>query len=360
MCSHIIIIVQNLKVNMMYKWTVIGAGPAGIAAIAKLLDSNIAPKEIMWLDTQFKVGDFGHKWGKVSSNTKIKNFTKYFESFESINISDLKNNFKLFDLDPEITCDLDIVAEALQFVTKHFCELVDHTTTNVSNLEYINNQWEITTSHDDIIMTKKVILATGAKPKKLNYNIKTIALDQCFNKDLLKYNLSTDDTIAVFGSSHSAVLVLKNLVDLNIKRIINFYRSPLKYAIEMQDCILYDNTGLKGIAAKWAKENLSNSHSCKIERYLSNNQNIDLFLNKCDKAIYAIGFDRHNDIKIAGLDNHHDYDNHTGIIAPGLFGFGIAYPELVTNKYGVTEHSVGLLKFANYINNVMQIWLKYD
>jgi len=34
----------------VFKWTVIGAGPAGIAAVGKLIDSGVKPLEIAWVD----------------------------------------------------------------------------------------------------------------------------------------------------------------------------------------------------------------------------------------------------------------------------------------------------------------------
>ena len=42
-----------------FDWAVIGAGPAGIAAIGKLLDAGIEPQRIAWIDPTFAVGDFG-------------------------------------------------------------------------------------------------------------------------------------------------------------------------------------------------------------------------------------------------------------------------------------------------------------
>ena len=44
-----------------YAWTVIGAGPAGIAAVGKLLDHGIAPEKIAWIDPAFAAGDLGAK-----------------------------------------------------------------------------------------------------------------------------------------------------------------------------------------------------------------------------------------------------------------------------------------------------------
>ena len=51
----------------VFKWAIIGAGPAGIAAIGKLLDIGTAPKDILWVDPAFNVGDLGDKWAPVSS-----------------------------------------------------------------------------------------------------------------------------------------------------------------------------------------------------------------------------------------------------------------------------------------------------
>ena len=44
---------------MTYAWTVIGAGPAGIAAVGKLLDHGIAGEDIAWIDPAFAAGDIG-------------------------------------------------------------------------------------------------------------------------------------------------------------------------------------------------------------------------------------------------------------------------------------------------------------
>lgn len=45
--------------NNKFQWAVIGAGPAGIAAVGKLLDHGVLPEDILWFDPHFKVGDLG-------------------------------------------------------------------------------------------------------------------------------------------------------------------------------------------------------------------------------------------------------------------------------------------------------------
>lgn len=59
--------------------------------------------------------------------------------------------------------------------------------------------------------------------------------------------VSAQDTVCVVGSSHSAILVLMNLLEMESgPRVLNLYRSSLKYAEFKPDgTIILDNTGLK-------------------------------------------------------------------------------------------------------------------
>ena len=60
-----------------YEWTVVGAGPAGTAAVGKLLDHGIEPARIAWIDPAFAGGDVGGKWRTVSSNTVVGTFLSH-------------------------------------------------------------------------------------------------------------------------------------------------------------------------------------------------------------------------------------------------------------------------------------------
>ena len=59
--------------------------------------------------------------------------------------------------------------------------------------------------------------------------------------------VTSADRVAVVGSSHSAVLVLMNLLEMDDgPKVLNLYRSPLRYAKYRDDgVIILDNTGLK-------------------------------------------------------------------------------------------------------------------
>ena len=70
-----------------YSWTVIGAGPAGIAAVGRLLDHGIAPEEIAWIDPEFSAGDLGGKWRAVPGNTHVASFLDYLTASPSFRFS---------------------------------------------------------------------------------------------------------------------------------------------------------------------------------------------------------------------------------------------------------------------------------
>ena len=39
-------------------WAVIGAGPAGIAAVGQLIDKGVSGEQILWIDPKFKVAPY--------------------------------------------------------------------------------------------------------------------------------------------------------------------------------------------------------------------------------------------------------------------------------------------------------------
>ena len=106
------------------EWTVIGAGPSGIAAIGKLLEAHVPPSKIAWIDPHFLVGDLGEKWSFVSSNTKVKLFIDFLESLKSFEFAKVRHEFPLTQMDPESTCFLSYIAKPLQWVTDHLVKKV--------------------------------------------------------------------------------------------------------------------------------------------------------------------------------------------------------------------------------------------
>lgn len=343
---------------MSYEWAIIGAGPAGIAAVGNLLDYGIPAEQIAWLDPHFTVGDFGTKWRNVPSNTKVSLFLKYLNACQSFAFQDCAQNFAIQQTDPEKTCHLHLMGEPLQWITDFLKTKVQIFKTLAEHLFLGKNLWHIILKNKQEIRAKKVILAMGSEPETLAFPNPVIPLEIAMDEHRLQKIIAPTDTIAVFGSSHSAILVLKNLVENNVKKIINFFRSPLLYAVHLHDWILFDDGGLKASTAEWARTNIDGELPNNLIRVHSNQHQIEKYLPQCNKVIYAIGFKRRHLPQIKDLDSL-SYFEQCGIIAPGLFGCGIAFPEAKMNRLGIVEHRVGLWKFMDYIRNILPIWMAY-
>jgi len=340
-----------------FAWTVIGAGPAGIAAVGKLLDQGIAPETIAWIDPAFGAGDLGEKWRSVSSNTQVGLFLSYLDGSSAFRFS-AAPPMPLRDVDPQETCALALIADPLVWITQHVRERVEVFQTIATALFLERRQWRIET-HQRELASKNVILAVGAVPKKLSYpHLEEIPLEVALDPEKLAKQPLENATVAVFGSSHSTMSALPNLLCHPVERVINFYRSPLRYAVYLDDWILYDDVGLKGQAAEWARENIDGTYPDRLERCWVDGPDFVEKLEACDRVVYTVGFERR---KLAGTRQfgHLDYDPTTGILAPGLFGCGIAFPAYTADPYGNWEYRVGLKKFMDHLESVLPLWFRY-
>ena len=346
------------KNEYSFEWAVIGAGPAGILAVGKLIDAGVDPKAIAWIDPAFKVGDLGGLWRTVSSNTKVHLFQKFLQGCTAFKYKEAQQDFDINHFKGNQTCDLCYIADPLQWISDHLTETVTIFDDQANHLVLAKRAWQITLSSTNIA-AKNTVLAIGSEPKVLPcLRPSTIPLCNALDRKRLAQVCQADEVVAVFGSSHSAILVIKNLVEQGVKRMINFYREPLRYAVELDDWILFDDTGLKGKTAEWAREHIDGQWPKGLERFISSQEHLTQYLPECDKAIYAVGFERRHLPIVAGLESM-QYNAQSGIIAPGLFGIGIAFPECRENPFGIKEYAVGLWKFMTYIDRVLPVWMKY-
>ncbi len=340
-----------------YAWTVIGAGPAGIAAVGKLLDQGIPARKIAWIDPAFAAGDLGQKWRSVSSNTIAGTFLSFLNHSDAFRFSEAPPQ-PLREVDPDETCALALVAEPLVWVTDHLRERVDAFETIATTLRLQNRQWQIQTELQPLA-SENVVLAVGAVPKTLSYpQLDEIPVEVALDPEKLAAQPLDGATVAVFGSSHSSMIALPHLLRLPVAKVINFYRSPLKYAVYLDDWILFDDTGLKGRAAEWARENIDGTLPERLERCWVSSPQFDEKLAECDRVVYTVGFERRR-LPDTPQWGPLEYNQQNGIIAPGLFGLGIAFPEYAEDPYGFGQHRVGLQKFMDYLESVLPLWLVY-
>lgn len=341
-----------MEMRNEFDWIVVGAGPAGIAAVGKLIDCGV--KQIGWIDPHFAVGDLGQKWNRVPSNTKVGLFLQYLDDCKAFE-NKSRPQFKLDSIHPEEHCQLQDIVDPLQWVTDHLRKKVHTAQDMAMSLNLALGRWEVKMKKGSLF-GKKVVLAIGSDPKTvLATGHEVIPIETALHPEKLAKAVSSKDTIGVFGSSHSAILALANLIELKAK-VINFYRSPHRYAIYQKDWILFDSTGLKGFTADWARKHIDGILPAHLKRILVSDHIFEESLALCNKAIYAIGFEKR---KLPVLEQFEglDYDDKTGLIAPGLYGLGIAFPQAKFDRLGHLEHLVGLWKFMDYLNGVLPFWL---
>lgn len=342
------------------KVAIIGAGPAGITVVGLLIDLGVNPDEIIWIDPFFNVGRIGEYYENVPGNAKNKlyiDFLKSCEVFKNINTESIQ---KLYSSNLEEFGHLSIIINPLQDITNYLLEIVKSVKENVLKMEYFDESWKLETKNFSI-EAENVILAIGAKPKILDYPVNNnIPLDYALDPETLKKLVKPNDIIAVVGSSHSAILVLKFLTEANVKKIINFYKHPITYAVDMGTWISNSANGLKGIAAVWAQEILEKNLIPNLIRLKNTKENLDNFLPECNKIIYAIGYEMNNlpNITVNGENFSINQDPEKGIIGPNLFGIGIAFPGYTTNPFGEKEKGIGLNSFMKYAQTVMTSWIK--
>ena len=343
--------------NKDYAWAVVGAGPGGITAVGLLLDSGVPSHKILWIDPHFQVGDFGKWWGEVNSNTRVSLFQNYLNGVNHFDYAKRTQSYALDEMDPNGFTLLKAVTDPLLWVTDRLREKVKSINAHVKSMVIEKGCWQLQTENT-VFRAEKVILATGSEAKSLDFpSVKKIDLVTALIPSQLKKACDKDDVVAVFGSSHSAMIIIRHLVEAGIEKIVNFYLSPMRYAVLMNDWILYDDVGLKGDTAKWVRENISKHCLPQISRYLSTPEHVDEQLPLCKKVVYAVGFQQRH-LPIAGVSLAH-YDHSNGIIAPGLFGIGIGFPVTVIDPFGREEANVGLWKFLKNLKRTLPIWQQY-
>lgn len=339
-------------------WTIVGAGPAGIAVIGILLDLGVKQESICWIDSEFNVGRLGKYYYNVPGNGKALNYVKFIDACNTFKNITTPSIEKLRNHDPQDACVLNIIIDVLQDITYHLLKRVISIPHRLINLQFVNNEWTVTLSDSTTFTSHNVVLATGSHPRSLNYGVEhELPLDLAVDKKMLATLITPEDTIAVIGGSHSAILILKYLHELQTKRVINLYKHPITYFYDMGAGNPTNHNGLKGSVAEWAYHVLEKEHPEQIVRLPNNNISRDSWLPICDKIIYAIGYER-NELPFLNNDpNTIPYDSNSGIISPRLFGIGLAFPETTVDTMNETHQLIGIIDFMNYAQRIIPSWM---
>ncbi|KAI1179710.1 hypothetical protein F4777DRAFT_599738 [Nemania sp. FL0916] len=393
---------------------VIGAGPAGITVIGNLLehDPDLDRRKLVWVDPDFRGGRVNARYREVPSNTKVSLFVQFAQeipTFRAITLNWHKPNAltALQELPQDQGCRLSYAADLCLMLTNglsmHQQVLPHRAKVTSAILDRWTKFWEVQFDDGSYVTTKKIVLCTGSSPiskmvpalavahNEHPQDLTPVDLDMALAPSRLAEHLDpeADTTMAVIGASHSAILVLMNLVELARSthprlRIKWFTRNDLRYAEYMDGWILRDNTGLKGQAADWARQNLDKEtfSNSPVSRYITKiwtaGKEMEAYkaeLPECTHIVQAVGYARDPlpNIRITLIEKngtrplHAEFNNLNGRFylpgypespVPGLFGAGIAFPEQVTDPHGNVEYAVGFWKFMKFVKRVMPGWLE--
>lgn len=330
------------------QWTVVGAGPAGIISVGLLIDLGVSTKDITWVDPEFKVGRIGKYYQNVHSNLATRHFFECLNACRTFRECAAEHINQLLNLDLDYAYPLEIVVKPLQAITDNLCTQIHKKEGQLTGLNFVDDLWQVSISSGEKFSSAHVILATGAKPKVLNYECKeTIPLDFALDKPTLATLVTMQDTIGVIGSAHSAILILKYLSEVSVGRIINFYLHEPEF--------VHPYLGLGGLTAEWARDVLLPNPPSNLLRVYSTPQALKAWLPVCTKVIYAVGYERSELPNVNGTQISH-YDK-SGIIAPRLFGIGIAFPEKYIDEQGNAFNRIGLPSFMDYAQRVIPNWI---
>ncbi|KAI0556007.1 hypothetical protein F4679DRAFT_520684 [Xylaria curta] len=397
---------------------VVGAGPGGITVIGNLLEQGAElqtdQRKLIWVDPHFQGGRVNSRYREVPSNTKVGLFVQFANEvspFKAILEAAPKPNAltALQSLPQDQGCRLSYAADMCLMLTDGLAvhpQVKSHRGKVTSaTLDERTNIWNVEFDDGGHVTTSKIALCTGSSPvsKTLpaierirQQGLEPVDLDVALAPSILTktFDPATQTTIAVVGASHSAILVLMNLVHLANSthphlRVKWFTRNELRYAEYMDGWILRDNTGLKGQAADWARQNLDREAfpnspvSNIITKVWTAGKEEEAYkagLPDCTHVVQAVGYAQNPLPRFEIIEKdgttakllHVEYDNSNGrfykkngsklehdrIYVPGLFGAGIAFPERVTDPQGNVEHAVGFWKFMKFVKRVVPDWVK--
>ncbi len=328
-----------------YSWAVIGAGPAGITGVAVLLEKNVPDNSIAWIDPKFNSGRLEY-YGNVPSNQPAARITSYLSKCTLYNHINTPARKAVADYDQHSEPPLQLLSDIMLDITNYLVPYVSCYVDNVVSVTQSDGVW-IVAMKEKTITAYNVILATGSHPKKLELvGPQEIPLDRALDEKKLKNLVLTTDTVMVVGSAHSALLVLKYLTEIPVKHAISIYTHAPRYG---------SLGGLEGITARWTAEILEKNQPDSVSRILYDPATIVHYAQRCDKIIYAFGYER-NPLVINGSTNF-SFDEETGEIAPHLYGIGIAFPVTLPGDDGKRIPLIGINSFIEYAQTFIPKWI---
>ena len=397
--------------STLKEYVVIGAGPAALCAVAKLVASGeVAQQNLVWIDPKFELGAFGTSLSAGSSvpgNTDVESYMRVIDGIASLIPackvpSDTWKTFEISDLEKTArgkTCPIKIAAAPLKYVSDRLAELVTQIKDTVTAIESLddenkpNGPLKVFLRSGASLRSRRVILATGSEPHTLElpHPLKVVdpntafissELDALIAKETPALAPGSKLRFAVVGSSHSAALAVMNLIKAGVP-VKQFMNKPYKFATKQTApdgtvFTQFDNTGLKGDVAAFTRTLLEGkagttsqtqetetqkSHAALWSYYIGAGEIDPVEIADCTHSVVCIGYTHCDTLTIdkKPLAKFSHDSTSSAILSSssaspalkGVFGIGIAFPKHVTAPSGESEFAVGVGKFWSTIDDKM-------
>ena len=350
--------------DTLYDYCVIGGGLGGIISCFILL-KKYPDVSILWIDKEnFRCGDL-RKYSCVYANTPMKKMSNFFKELVPYYQDCLTLCSNNEDCVPY--CILSEFVEELKNLTRILQnnKQIHDVVTSVLSIDNSKEHITLSTNSSIIYTCKKIVMATGCYPKKLDIDTKQIDLYKALNKCIMTKLQYQNKKIVVFGNRHSGILVLKNLYELGYKYVTNIIRSDIKIPqyIEEDDRELYDQIGIRGFTLQWAQEYLTPKNKTNITflKQKDNEEEYNKVIKEADYIIYAIGLEQKTNITITYKNKPENnqkcytninYNAKTGLIDENIYGMGIAFLNYSIYK-DVYECEAGMYEFYKQGMNIL-------
>lgn len=327
---------------------IIGAGVSGLLLILLLAETSIPLKSIYIVDPHFDGGDLFRKWSSVISNTPWSTTLTNMQT----RLPSIKFPKWALDLSLDKPTPVYMIAKLIRECAKPILDKVNCIYGYVESADWSTSKlmWSISVrkeQHLETILSKGVCFTHGSLPKELDTSIPSIPLEIALDVHKLSKYIEPDSKVIVFGTRHSGVYVLKNLVDCSANSIVGIYKgsTPFIFARDGE----YD--GIKLGAAEIADDILALKYPSIQTISNTNTSSILKHVRNADWVIYAIGFESSSQICVS-MDSieilkWNEYDKSGKLLnSPCAWGFGLAYPSCAPD--GI-HWDVGVSPFLEHI-----------
>lgn len=325
-----------------YKHALIGFGGANMLVAAYLTrHAAVDPRDIIIIDPHMDGGDLRRRWGSVISNTTWGQFLAVLRDMHLEIPAGTQVQAQAQEDQPT---PLHVLAATLQAAVEPHIRTSARIKAPLLSAKHCGSGWELEVARHKARHTADILhVAPGGIPIDLPFPKPEIPLHIALTPGLLPQYVSPGQTVAVFGSAHSSILIADNivkaggLVNMIFKRIPGAAAGAFLFARDGA----YD--GVKQTAATAADQILADGMGRRV--YLvpvDDSVAVHAALEESTWAVYGVGF-KPNPIMI--LDEAGAEIQLGSAATPGIYKWGIAYPSFTTID-GKAYADVSLPSFA--------------